>query len=288
MSFEKNAKDFFKKLGVKASELEAENADISALVERVETGIIDNNRDDIEANAKTTAATAAYNKVAKQLAAKFGLDYTKYESLQKGQFDAVLKDAAEAYEGKGGETSNPTANPKDAADVAALKARLADVEAMHKAALDENKKYKDQLEGLPAQIEAAKESVILDYESTAQIKSAMSKLRQDGLNPLFEDDMIIAQFQKAARVKPVKTNDGYAYQITDPDGRPIKKSATEAYSDVYSFMRDKVVKENWIVKNADPNTGAGNFTPQNTGANSGAGKGGKNIDIASVLPPGAY
>lgn len=282
MSFEKNAKTFLQKLGVKASELEAENADIAAIVSRIETGIIDNNRDDIEANAKTTAATAAYNKVAKQLAAKFDLDYSKYQTLSKGQFEAVLKDAAEAFEAKAAETTNAGKGKGDA-DVATLKTQLAELQNMHKAALEENNKYKAELEALPQQLEAAKESVIVQYETDSQLKSAISQLRKDGLNPILDDEMILSKFKTTAQIKAVKSDNGYSYQITDAQGKPIKKSATEAYNDAYSFMRDKVVKEEWIVKSAE--TGAGS-TGVGAGAGSGASAGKKvaDKDLSKNLP----
>lgn len=280
MSFEKNAKAFLKKLGIKESELEAENADIAAIVSRVETGIVENNRDDIEANAKTTAATAAYNKVAKQLAAKFELDYAKYQSLQKGQFEAVLKDAAEVFEAKAG--AGKEGAGKETADATALKMQLAELQAMHKAALDENKKYKADLESLPQQLEAAKEGVIAQYETDTQLRAAIAQLRKDGLNPILDDDMILNKFKSAAQIKAVKADNGYTFQITDAQGKPIKKSASEAYSDAYSFMRDKVVKEEWIAKNAE--AGAG-IPKANTGAGAGAnGANTKKVDLAKVLP----
>ena len=105
----------------------------------------------------------------------------------------------------------------------------------------------------------------------------MSELYASGLDKRFTQKMLLAELSDVADLQPLETNDGIAWQVVDKNGKPIKKSASEAYTSLTDFMKDKVIKEDWIMKNATATTimqGAPNTTAPTR-------------DISKILPAGA-
>lgn len=273
MTFEKNAKALFAKLGIKVADLEKEDFNAAETSKTVVDAIIDNNKGDIEIEAKKAGATGAYAKVTKQLANALGLDFGKYEKLDKKQFDTALDDAAKLLK------ETPPAEPKAAAGSNdALLKQLKDLQDMHAAAVAENKTFKAQIEGLPAEIETAKKSVIVGYEKNNHINKTMAELYASGLDKRFTPKMLLAELSDVADLQPLETNDGIAWQVVDKNGKPIKKSASEAYTNLADFMKDKVIKEDWIMKTATPTTTTTQGAPNPAAPTR---------DISKILPAGA-
>jgi hypothetical protein len=64
----------------------------------------------------------------------------------------------------------------------------------------------------------------------------------------------LAALASKCDILPVDTNEGFAFSVVDKAGKPIKKSASEAYSSIEDFIKEKVVREDWIIKNNQPAT----------------------------------
>jgi len=252
--FIKNAKAVLNKLGIKAAELEKEDAKIDDISSKVIAGIVENNSGDLVVEAEKNAAAAAYKKLEKQLVKAFGLDAEKYKALEKGQLDAMLKDAAAKAESAAADDA-----PKDKAsgDAAALQSKLAELEKMHKAAVAERDKFKADLEGMPTKIAQREREVRIDYERKAHIAETLKELRTKGVKPQFTDKMLLAElFGEDVDLEVVDSNGKVqfrpAQKTQKEDGtfeyKPLKKSASEAYGSLGEYAMDKVIKEEWLEK----------------------------------------
>lgn len=286
----KNALAALAKLGIKAAALEKDDFNADEAVKAVTSGIIENNRDEIEAEATKTASTAAYNKFVKDLVKMGELDANKYAKLEKDQyktaladFKAIFDEKVKAAEGGGGDGDSE----KSKGQSAELKKQLADLQATYNAALAENKQLKTAIEEHPAALETAKKQVMSDYAVKEHIRGGFQKLRANGLSSVIDDDMLEAKLNASgAKFKTIEAADGsLAFQIVDANGKLIKKSESEAFTDVYDYMSSKVIKPEWIVKNGDAGAGGGSGAGSTgTGGSGGTGK----VDAVKVnqaLPP---
>jgi len=254
-SFEKNAKAILAKLGIKASDVELETFSADDTLKTVVNGIVENNKGDIEIEAKKVAFTAAYTKATKQLAVALGLDFTKYEKLDKRQFETALEDVAEKHKEATAEKPTTTTSDKEAAALQTIRKQYDELNDTYKAAILENKGFKSQIDDFPNLLKAGETTVRAGYEKSAHIKGAFAQLRKDGLNPMLSDAMLIAAVNEVSDLVSIETNEGFAFQVTDKLGKPIKKSASEAYSSLADFMKDKVVKDEWLIKTNSSTTG---------------------------------
>ena len=145
--FAKNAKAVLNKLGIKASDLEKDEINVGDIVEKTAVGIVENRKGDIEIETRTQATTAAFKKAEKLIISAFGLDAKKYEALEKGQFDAMVKDAKALIESNT-EATTPNKGDKNA-DFATLQKQYSELQELHKAALKEAGELKAEKEQLP-------------------------------------------------------------------------------------------------------------------------------------------
>jgi hypothetical protein len=274
----KNAKKMFAKLGIKVGDLEKEDAKIEELAQSVVSGIVENNKSDIEIEAKKAATTAAYAKLQKQMVSTFGLDASKYESLTKGQLEAMLSDAKELIESSGkGEKAN------DPADVAALKKQLGELQELNKNAIKERDEFKAAAEKVPELLAQKTKEVTIGYERKKAVSETIAKMRENGVSKKYTDNMLLAEiFANNIDLEAIETADGIGFrvgQVVEKDGKkefkPLKKSESETYNSLYDYSMAKVVKEDWLDKTAQPP-----ITPTGGGAGADAGK----IDT-SKLPP---
>ncbi len=271
----KNAKKVFAKLGMKISDLEKEDAKIEELANALVLGIIDNNKSDIEIEAKKAATTAAYAKLEKQLTNTFGLSADKYKTIEKGRLDAMLSDAKELIESSGkGEKAN------DPADVAALKKQLGELQELNKNAIKERDKFKAAAEKVPELLAQKTKEVTIGYERKKAVSETIAKMYQNGVSKKYTENMLLAEiFANNIDLEPVETAEGIGFrvgQVVEKDGKkefkPLKKSESETYNSLYDYTMAKVVKEDWLDKTATP--------PINpTGAPN------PNVDYSKLLPP---
>jgi hypothetical protein len=271
----KNAKKVFAKLGMKISDLEKEDAKIEELANALVLGIIDNNKSDIEIEAKKAATTAAYAKLEKQLTNTFGLSADKYKTIEKGRLDAMLSDAKELIESSGkGEKAN------DPADVAALKKQLGELQELNKNAIKERDEFKAAVEKVPELLAQKTKEVTFGYERKKVEAETLAKMRENGVSKKYTDKMLMAElFSNNIDLEPIETAEGIGFrvgQVVEKDGKkefkPLKKSESETYNSLYDYAMAKVVKEDWLDKTAQPQTPA-------TGGGSG------NKDYSKLLPP---
>jgi len=288
--FAKNAKLVLNKLGIKAADLEKDDINVAEIVENTALGIVENRKGDIELDARKAAQTAAYAKLEKQLVNAFGLDATKYASLQKGQLDAILADAKALLADK---PEAPAGNK--GGDFDTLKKQYSELDAQYKAALKEAGELKAEKEQLPSLLAKERKAVKVGYEKDNAISSAIKVLREKGINPLFTDDMLkIEIFKGNIDLEAIENGENITFRVaqkvTKADGtmeyKPVKKSESQAYDNLADYAIEKVVKEDWIVKSSNPagGTGAG-ANGQGAGANAGANTN-SNVDFNTMLPPG--
>jgi hypothetical protein len=284
--FAKNAKLVLNKLGIKAADLEKDEINVADIVEKTAVGIVEHRKGDIEIETRTQATTAAFKKAEKLLASAFGLDAKKYEALEKGQFDAMVKDAKALLE----EKAEAPAGDKNA-DLLTLKKQYSELQELHKAALKEAGELKSEKERLPELLAKERKAVRIGYEKDAAISNAMKTLREKGLSPLFTDDMLKAEiFKGGIDLEAIENGENIAFRVAQKinkaDGtteyKPIKKSESQAYDSLSDYAIEKVVKEDWIIK-SNPTGGAGTGTG---GAGAGANSGGDNgkLDLSKIPP----
>lgn len=278
--FVKNAEALCKALGVKVADLKKSDANVAELAESVTAGIVENNKADIEIDAKKTATAAAYKKLEKQLLSAFDLDAKKYEALTKGQLDAMLEDAKQKLQEKPAEKAGDKAN--DNAELEKLRTQLAESEKMRTAAVEEAKKLKALEADLPVLLEKRAKEVSTNYEYQSHVQKAIASLRAKGLRADITDKMIKAEiFGEDVDLEPQEADGKISFRVAkvqkNADGtksyKAIQKSASEAYSSLEDYALEKVVKEEWLSKNAQPPANGGN-TPAS---------GGK--DLSAMLPP---
>ena len=271
----KNAKKIFAELGIKVSDLEKEDAKIKELAQSVVLGIVENNKSDIEIEAKKAATTAAYAKLEKQLTNTFGLSADKYKTIEKGRLDAMLSDAKELIESSGkGE------KPNDPADVAALKKQLAELQDLNKNAIKERDEAKAAADKVPELLAQNTKQVTIGYERKKAVSETIAKMRENGVSKKYTDNMLLAEiFANNIDLEPVETAEGIGFrvgQVVEKDGKkefkPLKKSESETYNSLYEYTMAKVVKDDWVDKTATP--------PINP---TGAPK--PNVDYTKLLPP---
>ena len=271
----KNAKKIFAELGIKGSDLEKEDAKIKELAQSVVLGIVENNKSDIEIEAKKAATTAAYAKLEKQLTNTFGLSADKYKTIEKGRLDAMLSDAKELIESSGkGE------KPNDPADVAALKKQLGELQELNKNAIKERDEAKAAADKVPELLAQNTKQVTIGYERKKAVSETIAKMRENGVSKKYTDNMLLAEiFANNIDLEPVETAEGIGFrvgQVVEKDGKkefkPLKKSESETYNSLYEYTMAKVVKDDWVDKTATP--------PINP---TGAPK--PNVDYTKLLPP---
>jgi hypothetical protein len=288
--FAKNAKLVLNKLGIKAADLEKDEINVADIVEKTAVGIVEHRKGDIEIDSRLQGTTAAFKKAQKVLADAFGLDAKKYEALEKGQFDAMVKDAKALLEEK---AEAPAGDKSDKnADLLTLKKQYSELQELHKAALKEAGELKSEKERLPELLAKERKAVRIGYEKDAAISNAMKTLREKGLSPLFTDDMLKAEiFKGGIDLEAIENGENIAFRvaqkISKADGtteyKPVKKSESQAYDSLSDYAIEKVVKEDWIIK-SNPTGGAGTGT-----GGTGTGASGANpnpaMDFNTLLPP---
>lgn len=289
--FVKNAKAVINKLGIKAADLEKEDVNVADIVEKTAVGIVENRKGDIEIETRTQATTAAFKKAEKLIISAFGLDAKKYETLEKGQFDAMVKDAKALLEDK----PEPSAGDKDGknADLLTLKKQYSELQELHKAALKEAGELKSEKERLPEILAKERKAVKIGYEKEAAINTAIKDLRAKGISPLITDKMLRNEILDGIDLEAIENGENVAFRvaqkITKADGttefKPIKKSESQAYDNLADYAIEKVVKEDWIIK-TNPTGGSGTGTGANTGAGGNGGNANSGLDFNTLLPPG--
>lgn len=184
---------------VEAGEMQVDDV-VTSYVSQVEKSVTDRIAKQIEEQKKTELFGAAYAKTEKQLADEFGVDLTKYESVDKrDRYKTIIKDLKQSQI----EMIEKLKSEYTSADAQKLQQLTQQLELANAKLNEKDHIYQQQL--------IEKDKQFQDYLKNQQIDGIRNKLVESIKNPRLNPKEMRAVFEAEVREK------GYTFEM-DPDG----------------------------------------------------------------------